>query len=184
MRKWMAALIIIGAALAAGGAAVPERAALAAPAKWSSRVLTPDGEDLYLNMGAVNPTTLAVAAPGSNGGSNLRQVYWRSTAPVTEGGTVCASWSMFPDTAQPGLAHNITPTSALTITRNVWAGAYWTLNVHTWNGPEFTGVAQMDWSDVVGGTPDHPYEPLPWRVCSQLSGSVLRVKLWFPADGT
>lgn len=169
----VAAGVILGSVTAALGAAGP----------FGTRVLTADGGDTYVNLSSVR-TNLVVVAPGTNSGSNTRVTYWHSSTPIAAGGISCATWDSFPVTAQPGLAHNISPAGGLTVTRNVWGGAYWVFNVHTWlpngtGGYAFTQVAQMDWGTVIGaGTP----ETLPWRVCSWLSGTSLRVKLWFPSS--
>src|SRR5262245_8421616 len=128
----------------------------------AGRVLTADGWDSYRVEASAR--SLRVVAAAENTGSNLRQVWWPVGGRVWPSGQVCATWSsLSPDSAQPGLAVLVTGGRAVTVTRNVWAGAYWTLNVHTWQGSVFTQVAQFDLAQLVlaGGV----LRALPWRVC-------------------
>jgi len=174
---------LVVATLALAMIASGETVAYAAPVFPSgvaSRTLTPDGTDKYTTSRGV--ASLTVSAPASNSGGNLRRVYWPTGAKDRRDSTVCASWAaLSQDSVQPGIAHRITSTRAVTVTRNVWAAVYWVLNVHTWNGQTFTQVAQFDYASVLL-LPAGGYRPLPWRVCSRLIGSNISVKVWFPPE--
>lgn len=143
-----------------------------------SRTLTPDGADTYNAI--VGASSMTVAAPVSNTGGNLRRVYWPAGQSARGDGTVYATWTArTADSVQEGLAHHITNTRAVTVTKNVWAEVYWVFNVHTWDGTTFVQIAQFDMIDVMfvaGGG----YRPLPWRVASRMVGPVLTFKIWFP----
>jgi|SRR5262245_9277182 len=156
-----------------------------ASTRLASRTLTPDGADRYVAT-ATAAGLVGFSAPSSNTGSNLRRVYWPVRQAERVDGAVCASWVRWSvGSVQPGLAVRVTDQRAITVTRNVWAGAYWVLNVHTWQGPVFTQVGQIDLSGLVlvpGGVTGSGYRPLPWRVCVAVRGSLLSTKVWFPAE--
>jgi hypothetical protein len=146
----------------------------------ASRTLTPDGADTYTHT--TTATTITIAAPITNTGGNLRRVYWPSGQTDHTDTTVCATWGEHTaDSTQPGTAHHITSTRAVTVTRNVVYQIYWVFNVHIWDGQTFTQIAQFDMTDVVvlsGGV----YRPAPWRVCTRTTGPTLTFKIWFPPE--
>lgn len=144
-----------------------------------SRTLTPDGADTY--TASALGSTLTVSAPATNTGGNLRRVYWPAGQADRGDGTVYAAWtSRSAESAQEGLAHHVTASRAVTVTKNVWAQVYWVFNVHAWSGETFVQIAQFDMVDIMF-TPAGGYQPLPWRVASRMVGSALTFKIWFPA---
>lgn len=167
-------LLLVGVLVMVSGAGTVRAAVVL------SRTLTVDGADRYVAV--AGSSTLVVSAPASNVGSNLRRVYWPLGGRDQVDGRVCASWlRLSPASAQPGLALHVTADRAVTVTRNVWGGAYWVLNVHSWVGAAFAQVAQFDVSALVVRA-DGSYRPLPWRVCARSVGGRLDVKVWFPPE--
>lgn len=154
--------------------------------RLTTRVLTPDGSDRFnvsLSSGVIN-----MAAPATNTGVNLREVFWPTGQPSFRDGQVCASWKyQSTQSIQEGVALRIVTglgsrTLALTVDKNVWAKAYWVLWVVGWDtaSPEvFTGIANKNVSAVI--SPNGQYLPFPWRVCARVVGSTLTFKIWVPA---
>jgi hypothetical protein len=150
-----------------------------------TRVLTPDGSDRYSVTKSGGQVT--VTASRANTGGNLREVFWPAGTPALANTQVCATWEYEPgSTAQEGLAERITGTPsdtfAITETKNVFGGAFWVVNVHTWDtasAQPFTLIAQFDYSNVV--IQNGALSPFPWRVCAHVIGSALGFKLWVPA---
>jgi len=148
---------------------------------FSSRTLTADGTDTYV---ATQPTrtSITVSAPATNAGGNLRRVYWPAGQTPHTDGRVCATIATRSvDSVQEGTAHNLTGTRAVTVTKNVWASAFWVWNAHYWDGPTFVQFAQFDMVSVMFA-PDGAYRPLTWRICTRTVGSMLTFKIWFPPE--
>ena len=151
-----------------------------------SRVLTPDGQDVYTITKSGG--TVTMKAPATNTGSNLRKAFWPNGSPTLANSRVCATWtSQSAESSQEGLAMRIvtTPTStrAVTVTKNVIYGIYWVFNVHVWDSSSaqpFTQIAQFDMVDVM--TQNGAMRPFPWRTCTQLVGQTLTFKIWFPSQ--
>lgn len=146
---------------------------------WTSTTLTTDGGDRYQAAG--DPTFLAVTAPLSNAGSNTRVAVTHTGAPSSTDQTVCATFTGATSPAQEGLVLRSDGVHAITVTKNVWGAAYWTINVHVWdtnlpvdNG-RFTYMA--GWPLTGLGYPHLP-APLPWRMCATAAGSTVSFKTW------
>ena len=53
------------------------------------------------------------------------------------------------ESIQEGTVHHLTGTRAVTVTKNVWASAYWVWNAHYWEGATFVQFAQFDMASVI-----------------------------------
>lgn len=145
----------------------------------SARVLTQDGPGRYQISQADGVVTMTAS---QDVGNNQREVFHPSGQTSMLDAQVCATWASGPDSAQQGVALRIvrtsTSTRALTVTKNVWAGAYWTLNAHAWDSSlpaPFVGLGSAQFFGLWDG--DRPH-PLPWRVCAKVVDSFLAVKIW------
>lgn len=145
---------------------------------------TPDGSDGYSIVGGRDSLTVA-ANPGNRSG-NLRAVIWPEDAPELRDTTECATWSRASrDGVQEGMAVRIgtIPTgepTAVTVTKNIYAGAQWLFNVHVWRG---TGlgrqIGEFDLRTVFEDLgPGRAVRPLPWRMCVRTRGDRLDLLVW------
>jgi len=79
--------------------------------------------------------TVVVKARTANG--NERQFFWLNGSPAVSDSTSCAEWRSGTGLAQQGAAFRITDVAGvvrgLTITRNIWARAFWMFNFHWWD---------------------------------------------------
>nr|MBS1900243.1 hypothetical protein [Actinomycetota bacterium] len=147
-------------------------------------VPTPDGSDGYSIVGGRDSVTVQ-ANPGNRGG-NLRTVIWGEDAPELRDTTECATWDRASsDSAQEGMAVRIAslpdgePT-AVTVTKNVYAGAPWLFNVHVWRGPGLgRQIGEFDLHSVFRDTrAGRVVRPLPWRMCVRTRGDRLDLLVW------
>lgn len=146
-------------------------------------VLTADGADIYNATGDLDQLT--VLAPAANKGGNLRLgLLHNGISPSTDQRS-CATWQDETNrNAQEGALLRWDGQHGATVTKNVWGGAYWGFNVHTWDtkaSPAFTQVAGFTVKAVVD-------QPLPWRLCAYATGQTVSFKVWplsmpEPADG-
>jgi hypothetical protein len=154
-----------------------------------ARFLTTVGDDDHGVTLAGGPDDVTVTAPASNTGVDTRIVVWRRADPVAADQSVCASWTDPPDQAnhQAGVALRVRPTdggaSAVTVTRNIFWGAFWGFNVHVWDGnrsPAIIKIAGFELPAAVrrGGDPVPVTAPFPWRLCARIVGDVLTFKVW------
>jgi hypothetical protein len=151
-----------------------------------SRVLTPDANDTYSITKSAGVVTMT--APTGNMSTNLRKAFWPSGLVNLVNSRVCATWiTRSAPSVQEGIAHHITVlpdrVRAITVTKNIVFDVFWVFNVHTWDttrNPAFEQLSQFDMSSVIF-RPDGSYQPLPWRVCTQMRSATLTFKVWFPA---
>jgi hypothetical protein len=145
---------------------------------------TPDASDGYTIDGRAD--SIRVSAVPGNRGSNLRAVIWPDHGPVVADATECVTWSRASsDSLQEGVALRIAPRpdgsySAVTVTKNVYAGIEWSFNVHVWSG---TGLGRQIGEFVLerdfrAGGDGPPVRPLPWRMCARTRGDRLEVLVW------
>jgi hypothetical protein len=125
-------------------------------------------------------------SPASNSGSNTRVATWRRDDPALGDQQACVSWSDAPDTYghQPGVALRVHDVEGgvvgLTVTRNVYFGAFWGFNVHTWDTRQpvpFTKVGGFGFETALTRGSFVPAPP-PWHLCARVVGSVLSLKVW------
>jgi hypothetical protein len=152
--------------------------------------LTADGWAAYSYF--KDQGTVTAHAHGTGTSGNYRElVFPTNVAPLVDSQQCVTFLSHSATSNQEGMAFRIRlndagHTTAVTVTKNVWADVTWNWNVHVWDtrlDPAFTGVGHFDFYDVVGheGNEVNPGAPLPWRACGWLQGSTLRYKLWVPA---
>jgi hypothetical protein len=144
--------------------------------------LTTDGGDDYGITVAGGAVT--AAAPATNTGGNTRLAFWPADAPETSAQQSCVSWDDGDHSAQQGIALRVRSTAgrttAITVTKNVWAGFFWVFNVHVMDsgnaGQPFTRIGQFsfDRSLLRDGVP----APGPWRLCARVVGEAVSVKVW------
>ena len=149
--------------------------------------LTRDGNDQYLVDRSGTGAT--VTAPATNTGDNTRIVFFPQRGASTTDGVACATWVAESTwSAQEGVALRIATdggrTRAITVTKNVFAGATWIFNVHVWDTgalPQFTQVGSVDLGAVLSrdGWP----LPLPWRLCARTDGATVELKAWRVGEG-
>jgi hypothetical protein len=152
-----------------------------------SAVLTPDGADVYTFASDANGVITA-SAPVDNGGANLRNVFWIKGAPAAVDASSCATWTNATSVrVQQGAALRIirrsSYTRAVTVTKNIYYGATWIINLHVWDSrenPAGRAIGAFDMSDELW--PDGEPAPLPWRLCARAVGSTLEFKIWRPND--
>jgi hypothetical protein len=160
-----------------------------APTTLRAAVLTPDGNDGYSIDGS--PDALTVTANPGNTGGNLRTLVWPESAPPARDETVCATWQQASShLVQEGVALRIAPRrdgtfAAVTVTKNIYAGAEWWFNVHVWHGPGLGDqIAQFDLHRVfqTAARAGEVVRQLPWRICARTRGDRLQMVVW-PLDG-
>lgn len=165
------------------------------------RFVTRDKADNYSVVRTGN--TVRMSAPAKTKGDSTRVVFWpqKANKAVTNGG-VCATWSTQsgPGGAavpyhlvQQGLALRVQPgprgrARSILILKNVFGGNPWVFNVLTVDSraawpTSFPNVASIDLASKFAGA------ALPWRMCAEVTGLVLRFKVWplsqpEPAYGT
>jgi hypothetical protein len=150
-------------------------------------VLTSVGTDT--NGLAVDGADVVVTAPATNQSGGTRIAFWRGSDHAGPDQQPCATWSNPTHLGeQEGAALRVRTTSdgttsrttAITITKNVWGGNFGVFNVHLWDtalpGDPFTLIAQFDLQSTFGTF--GMGEPLPWRMCAQVVGVVLRFLVW------
>lgn len=183
INRYLAELTLIASLAAILGLIL---SSVAGAATISSRVLTPDGADVYRSTGT--GSSITVTAPTTNTGSNLRAVYWTPRTAMADS-RVTMTWTSQSDpSVQEGTAHHIVVNGnqvrAVTLTKNIIYGIDWVFNVHVWDStkdPAFTQVAQFaDLTDVMFQSPG-VLMPFPWRVTTEMFHNVLFFKIWFPA---
>ena len=131
-----------------------------------------------------------VTAAATNTSTNTRLVVWRAGAPVTADQRSCVSWAEEDTTTghhlQQGVALRIRSeagrTRAVVVTKNMWSSGFWTYDVHVMDSAAdqpFVRLGRVDMIDVV--VRSGVLAPAPWRLCAQVVGDTVTVKLW-PAD--
>jgi hypothetical protein len=130
-----------------------------------------------------------VSASGPILAANDRVAYWPSTQAATADEAACASWSsQTPAQAtgvgvQQGLVLRASTvdgvTRAITITKNIWGGAFDVLNVHLWNTSLATPYAFFGRLDLEPFFTASDETALPYDVCAEVVGDELDVAFWF-----
>lgn len=154
----------------------------------TTAVLTPDGTDTF-TVQAFKNGRLFMAAPSTNKGINLREVFWASGAQDYVDSQTCATWNgESTNMLQEGLALRISQsdgrTRAVTMTKNTIFNIHWVFNILTWDTSDssqpYKGIAQFDMSNIIFNE-IHAYEYMPWRTCIRAVGNKLDFKIWFPS---
>jgi hypothetical protein len=175
--------LLVAAVLAAALTAClpPPITDLAPGAPFQPETLTDDQADRYLLAGDLDEAT--VSAPPTNRGGNTRIVWTVPWTPATSTNGVCATWtSASADTVQQGVVLRWNGTTGVTVSKNVYAGLYPVINVHTWDvsRPVDQGrLTLLTQTPLTGlGWPSATAVPLPWRVCASATAGIVRFKAW------
>lgn len=129
---------------------------------------------------------ITAAAPATNGGINSRAVFWRDADPVSTDQESCATWTAADHDQQPGIAlraHDVPGgTQVITVTKNIWFGAYSGVNVHLMDtSDEQRPIIQIAGKDLPGlrrSASANDVKPYPWRGCARVVGNVVSLKIW------
>jgi hypothetical protein len=126
-----------------------------------------------------------VSADTGNTGGNSRDVFWREPANLLNAQS-CATWTSDSDPfgiGQQGAALRIRTTGgrvrAVTVTKNIWGGAAWVFNLHTWDSkavPNSVQIGQVDLSATFHR--NGVIAPLPWHLCAKAVGNTLSFIAW------
>jgi Calx-beta domain len=140
-----------------------------------------------------------ISAPAGQLGTSDRMIFWPRSEVPSEDQESCATWSSQTPVEAPhipiqeGLAVRATTedgvTRAITVTKNVYANAFWVFNVHLWD------TAHVVPFDLIGQVNLGPYfeskggEVLPIDVCALVVGDTFQFEVWLadqppPAWGT
>jgi hypothetical protein len=143
--------------------------------------LTTDRNDDYGITVAGGAVT--ASAPATNESGNTRIAFWPAGASQTSAHQSCLSWVEGDHGVQQGIALRVRSTAgrttAITVTKNVYAGFYRVFNVHVMDsGAEqpFTLISQFRFDRALlrDGVP----APAPWRLCARVVGDAVSVKVW------
>jgi hypothetical protein len=168
------ALVVLFAALAMTGCVPPVVDPL--PPELAAAAITREPpESVYqVTYGSDQLTVTSTAA-----GGNTRIVVWPRAQAASADQIACATFRSESDAInQEGVAlrtrRDGARTRVITVTKNVWAGATWTFNVHTWDTSQ-PGVppprAQFPLTSLAS-------QPFPWRLCARVAGTVVEVSAW------
>ncbi|CAN5543486.1 hypothetical protein BH10ACT1_BH10ACT1_18110 [soil metagenome] len=151
--------------------------------RQSSAVVTVDGSDAYQLVATAG--ALDAAALPSNTGANLRSVFWPAQAPAVADSQGCAVWtSQTSEGIQQGAAVRIRQdsrrTRAITVTKNVYFGATWIFNFHTWDTARLGETHVQFGARAIPGLigADGATNALPWNFCVRVVGRVIEFKVW------
>lgn len=144
---------------------------------YNTTVLTPDGNDAYSFV--AEGSKMMVAPLAYNSGGNLRTAFWPLNGPSVADGQTCATWIDQAGTiVQQGAALRIRTTDgwvrAITVTKNIYYGANWIFNFHTWDNSRVIPYSQFGSTTLEG----MKGRPLPWRFCARVLGSRVEFKVW------
>jgi hypothetical protein len=153
---------------------------------YGGAFVTTEGTDVY-GM-TVSNGLVTVYAPTSNTGSNTRALFWQAATADSADQETCATWrDNTGDSRQQGAALRVrsTPdrTTAITVTNNILYGARWGFNIHVMDTAAATPIYKI--GGVIleevfrpGGSTSNDVEPLPWRMCARVVGSVVSFIVW------
>ncbi len=182
-RRWRLLVLALTAALLAS--ACQSRLVLTYDASSGTgqrtAVLTPEGRDAYTfasSAGAMDARAL-----DSNQGGNLRTVFWPDGAPAVTDSQSCAVWtSQRGDIVQQGAALRIQAgfgrVRALTVTKNIYYGASWIFNFHTWDTTRPVAFESFGAVELPRFRYGNATVPLPWHFCARVEGNAMEFKVW------
>jgi hypothetical protein len=151
------------------------------PVGHRTDVLTPDGRDSY--RFASSAGAMEARALDSNQGGNLRTVFWPDGAPAVTDSQSCAVWTSQDGAyVQQGAALRIQAgygrVRALTVTKNVYYGASWIFNFHTWDTTRSIPYEIFGSVELARFRYGNDTVPLPWHFCARVEGSAMEFKVW------
>jgi hypothetical protein len=122
--------------------------------------------------------TVVVASRTTNG--NERQFFWTTDSPVVMNSTSCAEWVSGRGLAQQGAVFRVTDTGGvvrgLTITRNIWARAFWVFDFHYWDTTTPGVFTMFNHSNLAAYLRRAPTYPL-W-FCARVTGREMQFVVW------
>ena len=130
------------------------------------------------------PGTVVVTAPRSSAVNN-REFFWSPSSPAGADQTVCATFVNGRDLDQQGVVLRLNTladgkVSGLTVTRNVWMGAFDVFNFHVWDTRAGADSAFLEFGYTV--VPTLPVAPAvyPLHLCARTvtSSDVLQFVVW------
>lgn len=151
-----------------------------------ARALTSDVADSYAL--AASGADVTASAPQSNVGANSRVAFAPAGGRPMLDEQSCATWSSETTARdQQGATLRLSSvdgvTRAISVTKNVWAGAPWIFNVHLWDTSAAevgTQIAAFDLSSAFRQDP--LVVPLPWTLCARVVAGTVSFVVW-PASG-
>lgn len=158
-------------------------------------VLSRDGNDTFVLNASSGVVTMA--APPSNTSTNTRQVFWPSGKTPTTDEASCQVWGNEPWLTQPAVALRVAQSGngvrAITVTKNIWAGATYVINIYLWDTSKVgqSGTLDQAMVDLQGfqlsglsanggptdGSPANS-AAFPWEMCAKVVGSQLTFRVW------
>ena len=167
------------------------------PTQYLRSVLTQDGTDSLAlsNTGR----TVTMSAPVANKDNNTRQLFWRADTRTTVNESSCEILgNESAERTQPAVALRIATSGkgvrAITVTKNVWGNADYTINIYLWNttaqgplsdpdvGKEFVNAKSFTLSGLVAppntAAPNSNAKAFPWKMCAKVVGSRLTFRVW------
>ncbi len=114
---------------------------------------------------------MVVTAPRSSAGNN-REFFWSPDTPVGRAQTVCATFASGRGLDQQGLVLRLVGVGgsrvrALTVTRNVFAGAFDVVNFHVWDTRAPTSRAFVPFASAVVPALSRTAAAYPLRMCAR-----------------
>jgi hypothetical protein len=183
-RRWVLGVTaVLGTACAGASAPAEPVDPTTAPAPaFDSVPLTTDGVERYAIVADGPRASVTLAGPA--GDRNTRLLFWPAGAPEATDQESCATWaSLTTAVDQPGAALRVRPEAggvrALTVTRNVFGGVGFVINVHAWE-PGVAGVppALGSFDLAAALAPGGRTLDLPWRLCARVAGDRLDLVVW------
>ena len=147
----------------------------------STRVVATADRSPYV----IKRTSGTMTVVAGHAGGNEREFIVSSDAAVVGDQQSCAEWTSQPALAQQGAVLRLHPvvggTQAITVTKNIFFGAFWIFNVHVWDTttrPRSTLVGRFDLSAELRVPGTNVAYPLPWFFCAAVRDSTLAFKVW------
>lgn len=191
MRRTRAAGVVVAASLAVASSvalsSLPAAGTKPLP-KLRTAYLTHDkGQDYAMRETAHQ---VVVSDRAHNTDPNIRFVWWDAAEKRTMDEQACTSFEAAdkhykPALLQEGIALRVKQTKnelyALTVTKNVYAGATYIFNVTTWTVPAkgtatYTRIDDADMAPAL--VTDGALGPEPWDLCARVIGSTLQFVVW------
>ena len=143
--------------------------------------LTTDGDDDY-GITIAGAETVA-AAPTTNTGGSTRVAYWNADGESTPDHMSCMTWTEGDHLVQQGVAMRVRSEAgrvrAITVTKNIYGGFWWIFNIHVMDSGSETPFVKIASIDVSGSLlRDGVAVPGPWRLCAQVVGDQVAMKVW------
>jgi len=147
--------------------------------------------DTY-NITSPGAAATLVNASSSIAAANDRVAFWPAPEAPAADQQSCATWSSQTPTQQQGtpiqegvalrVATTGGVTRAITITKNVFAKAYYVFNVHTWTTSRWFPFQIIGSFNISSYLASVSAPELPLRVCARVVGSTFQAEVWVPGQ--